>query len=142
MSDALNFEQSQFRDIIEQIGESASVRTVFGETFVHNGRAVIPVARVHHAGGGGLGSGGGVSDECGPECPPGCGGGHAEEGYGSGMGLGYAITAEPAGFIEVTGDYVRWVPTVDWNRVVGLSTIAGGVLAVVFAIGAVLAGRR
>ncbi len=142
MSELPNIDQNQFREIIEQIGRSANVRTVFGDAVVHGDRVVIPVARVHHAGGGGLGGGGGVSEECGPECLPGCEGDHAEEGYGSGMGLGYSITAEPAGFIEVTAYDVRWVPTVDWNRVANTGMIAGGVLAVVFALGAVLSGRR
>lgn len=142
MGEAPSIDQDQFHTILEQIGESANARTVFGDTVIHADRAIIPVARVQHMGGGGFGGGGGTSDECGPECPPGCEGGHAEEGYGSGMGLGYRVQAEPAGFIEVTAGEVRWVPTIDWNRVAGIGAVAGGVFAVVFALGAVLTGRR
>ena len=139
---APTIDQDQFRTILEHVGESANARTVFGDTVVHGNRAIIPVARVQHMGGGGLGGGGGITDECGPGCPPGCEGGHAEEGYGSGMGLGYRVQAEPAGFIEVTADAVTWVPTIDWNRIAGIGAIAGGVFAVIFALGAVLTGRR
>ncbi len=139
---APSIDQDQFRTILEHIGDSADARTVFGETVVHGDRAIIPVARVQHMGGGGLGGGSGAIEECGPLCPPDCEGVHAEEGYGSGMGLGYRVQAEPAGFIEITSYEAKWVPTVDWNRIAGIGAIAGGVFAVIFALGAVLTGRR
>ncbi len=137
MSDQPDLDPKQFRKLLKQIGESANARTVFGETVISGDRAVIPVARVNHRGGGGFGGGGGagVSHECTPECPPGCDGSHAEEGYGSGMGLGYSVTAEPVGVIEITPDGVWWNPTVDVNRLAIIGAMAGAAIAVLVALG-------
>lgn len=134
-------DERQFRKILKSIGESADARTVFGETVVFEGRAVIPVARVDHKGGGGFGGGGGSQAECTPHCPPDCDGQHAEEGYGSGMGLGYAIDAEPVGVIEVTAEEVRWIPTIDYNRLALMAAAAFGVAVIVSAIGELLERR-
>jgi uncharacterized spore protein YtfJ len=103
--------KDDLKDMLGHIGKDVDADTVFGETRVIEGRAVIPVASVSYGGGGGAGQGG---DETGDE--------------GEGMGLGFGLQAKPLGVIEVTADQVRWVPVVDVAKVVMVCVI-GGVLA-------------
>jgi uncharacterized spore protein YtfJ len=139
MTDQQDLDPKDFQKLLKQIGESADARTVFGETVISGDRAIIPVARVHHKGGGGFGGGGGTAGhECTPECPPGCDEGHPDEGYGSGMGLGYMVSAEPVGVIEITPEGVWWNPTIDMNRLAVIGAVAGAVIAVLFAFGKAL----
>lgn len=139
MSDQIDLDPKDFEKLLKRIGKSADARTVFGETVVSGDRAIIPVARVHHNGGGCLGSAGGAAaHECTPECPPHCEEGTADEGYGSGMGLGYMISAEPVGVIEITPEGVWWNPTIDMNRLAVIGATAGAVIAVLFALGKAL----
>ncbi|MBW6468755.1 MAG: hypothetical protein K0B85_06315 [Coriobacteriia bacterium] len=139
MSEQIEMDPKDFRQMLKQIGESADARTVFGETVISGERAVIPVARVHHKGGGGFGGGGGTAaHECTPECPPGCEEGTVDQGYGTGMGLGYMISAEPVGVIEVTPEGVWWNPTIDMNRLAIVGAVAGAAIAVLFALGRAL----
>ena len=140
MSDQMDLDPKDFRKLLMQIGESADARTVFGETVISGDRAVIPVARVHHEGGGGFGGGGGTTTahECTPECPPECEEGNADQGYGSGMGLCYMVSAEPVGVIEITPEGVWWNPTIDMNRLAIIGAVAGAVIAVLLALGRAL----
>jgi uncharacterized spore protein YtfJ len=139
MSDQQELNPKDFQKLLKQIGESADARTVFGETVISGDRAIIPVARVHHKGGGGFGGGGGTAaHECTPECPPDCAEGHPDEGYGSGMGLGYMVSAEPVGVIEITPEGVWWNPTIDMNRLAIIGAVSGAVIAVLFAFGKAL----
>lgn len=140
MSDQIEMDPKDFRQMLKQIGESADARTVFGEAVISGNRAVIPVARVSHKGGGGFGSGGGTAaaHECTPECPPECEEAGVDQGYGSGMGLGYMIDAEPVGVIEVTPEGVWWNPTIDMNRLALVGAVAGAAVVVLFALGRAL----
>jgi uncharacterized spore protein YtfJ len=139
MSDQPDFDPKDFQKLLKQIGESADARTVFGETVISGDRAIIPVARVHHKGGGGFGGGGGTAaHECTPECPPGCDEGHPDEGYGSGMGLGYMVSADPVGVIEITPEGVWWNPTIDINRLAIIGAATGAAIAVLYALGRAL----
>jgi uncharacterized spore protein YtfJ len=138
MSDQPDLDPKDFEKLLKRIGESADARTVFGETVISGDRAIIPVARVHHKGVGGFGGGGGSAHECTPECPPGCDEGHPDEGYGSGMGLGYMVSAEPVGVIEITPEGVWWNPTIDMNRLAVIGAVAGAAIAVLFALGKAL----
>ncbi|MDY0087948.1 MAG: hypothetical protein RBS78_05305 [Coriobacteriia bacterium] len=139
MSERPVISSDDFERILKDIGESANARTVFGETVVSGGRAIIPVARVHHRGGGGVGGGGGtdVGHVHTAECPPECDEGE-QQGFGSGMGLGYTIVAEPVGVIEVTADEVYWIPTLDVNRLTVIGAIAAAAVAVIVAAGRLL----
>jgi uncharacterized spore protein YtfJ len=88
-------------DVKETIGsaeQAMTVRRVFGEPYERNGLTVIPAARI----GGGAGGGGG----------------EGPEGQGQGEGSGFAISARPAGAFVITGDEVRWHPSIDVNRIV------------------------
>lgn len=139
MSDQPDLDPKDFEKLLKRIGESADARTVFGETVISGDRAIIPVARVHHKGGGGFGGGGGTAaHECTPECPPDCDEGHPDEGYGSGMGLGYMISAEPVGVIEITPEGVWWNPTIDMNRLAIIGAVTAAAIAVMFALGKAL----
>lgn len=139
MNDMPDIDPKHFSEVLKQIGESADARTVFGDPVISGDRAVIPVARVRHSGGGGMGGGGAEGGhECTPECPPDCEEALAEQGYGSGMGLGYMITAEPVGVIEVTADDVFWLPTLDVNRLAIIGAMTGAAVAVLVALRRVL----
>lgn len=105
--------KDELKDILGRIGKDVDANTVFGETRVLEGRAIIPVASVSYGGGGGAGRGG---EEA------------FGEGEGEGLGLGFGLTAKPLGVIEITADEVRWVPVVDVAKVVMVCVI-GGVLA-------------
>jgi uncharacterized spore protein YtfJ len=105
--------KDDLKDILGRIGKDVDANTVFGETRVVEGRAVIPVASVSYGGGGGAGHGGEES-----------------AGEGEGMGLGFGLQAKPLGVIEVTADEVRWVPVVDVAKVVMVCVIAGVVAGV------------
>jgi uncharacterized spore protein YtfJ len=139
MTDQPDLDPRDFQKLLKEIGESADARTVFGEPVISGDRAVIPVARVHHKGGGGFGGGGAAAPghECTPECPPECDAGQVEGGFGSGMGLGYMITAEPVGVIEVTPEGVWWNPTVDFNRLAVVAAVVSGIMAVLVTLGRV-----
>jgi uncharacterized spore protein YtfJ len=76
---------------------AADVETVYGEPVTRGDRTVVPVARVGYRFGGGFGSGGGSSE--------------AEEHTGYGGGGGGAVTAEPAGALEISPEGTRFVDT-------------------------------
>lgn len=86
-------------EMIDRAQDSVTVGRVFGEPSTRNGITVIPVARI--AGGGGGGSGKQEGERAG-------------EGSGGGFGLG----ATPAGVFVVTDDDVRWLPAIDFTKVI------------------------
>lgn len=85
----------EFRDVLGKLGDNITAETVFGETRMLEGKAVIPVAQVGFGGGGGFG--GGQSAE-------------QAEG-GEGLGLGFGVTARPIGIVEVSTEGTSWLPT-------------------------------
>jgi len=78
--------------LFAKIGDSLSVKRVFGEPIERDGVTVIPVARVS----GGWGGGTGQDDE-------------GSQGTGGGAGM----SAAPAGAFLIEGGRVRWRPAVD-----------------------------
>ncbi len=121
--------KQDFEKVLERLGRGADASTVYGEPTVVGNHAVIPVARVHYMGGGGLGSGTGpgyrdmtegeeVSDEL--------------ETAGEGMGLGINVSARPVGVIDVTADSVRWSPAMDWARLANVAAMATGIITVMW----------
>ena len=103
-----------FRSIVQDLRESASVETVYGEPVSAHGKTLIPVARVAY----GFGSGYGPS----------------EGGNGGAGGLGGGVSATPTGVVEVTDGETRFVRHDDRRRM-GLALVAGLVLGL-------LLGRR
>lgn len=95
-----------FEKLVERLGPQA----VFGEPVRTGAMTVIPVAEVRT----GFGFGGGQGSKTG------------EEGSGGGGGAGVRVT--PRGYIQVTGDRVRYRPI----RRFGPLALAGLALAVSF----------
>lgn len=73
--------------------DALSVRRVFGDPIRTDGVVLIPVAKVSGGGGGGARTG--------------------EEG-----GVGYGMSARPAGVYVVRDQDARWRPALDLNRVI------------------------
>ena len=97
--------------------DAMSVQRVFGVPYQQDGVTVIPAARIRGGGGGGTG-------------------GSQEKGEGSGYGFG--LTADPVGAFVIKNGDVRWVPTVDVNRVI----LGGQFVAVVALLMARAFARR
>lgn len=92
--------------ILDRVKNTARVEVVYGEAREINGRTIIPVAVVGYAFGGGSG----------PAVNP------FEDGtietVGSGGGGGGAVRVQPVGVLEVTEDETRFMPILDWTRII------------------------
>lgn len=102
-------------EILRSIGErfqaDGSVKNVFGEPIVMEGKTVIPVASVRY----GFGAGGGGSS--------------AQEHSGGGGGGG--LRAEPVGVLEITASGTRFIYFIDPKRL-ALTVGAGFLLGMIF----------
>jgi uncharacterized spore protein YtfJ len=111
------------QQVMEQARDVLTVKRVFGEPYEKDGLTVIPVARVVGGGGGGEGR------RDAPAAPEST---EAREQpavrAGSGFGVGYGVSARPAGVYVIRYDQVRWVPAVDVNRII----LGAQVVAIVF----------
>lgn len=99
-------------EFIAKINNSITVTRVFGEPIMTNGVTVIPVAKVMGGGGGG---------------------GGPETNEYAGEGGGFGVMAQPAGTYVIKNGEVRWMPALDYNRIITL----GAALAIV-----TMRGRR
>jgi uncharacterized spore protein YtfJ len=84
------------REIFDRSADLITPKRVFGDPYTSDGVTVIPAASIRGAGGGGEGKR------------------DAEHGDGG----GFAVTARPAGVVEITGDTVRWKVPFDLNRAI------------------------
>ena len=84
---------------VERLRASASVKTVYGDPIVIDGKTVIPVAKVAY--GFGAGHGSGTHEKKTPE------GKSPVEGEGEGAGGG--VAAKPVGVVEITGQETKFV---------------------------------
>lgn len=109
---------SSMRSIVEDLGEHASVQSVYGDPIEVGDKMIVPVARVGYGFGGGFGRG----DDAG------------ESGSGEGGGGGGGVSAKPVGVVEVDRDETRFVSFGDRRRA-GLAVLVGFVLGL-------LLGRR
>jgi uncharacterized spore protein YtfJ len=82
----------------------AGIKSVFGEPYEHEGKKIIPVAKVSY----GWGGGGGKAPEHNGDTPK-------DANEGSGMGAG--ISAKPYGFIVIDGEKVSYRPVFDLMHV-------------------------
>ena len=98
------------KGIADRVQNSASVKSVYGDPIVAEGKTIIPVARVKYGFGGGGGSGTRPPD-------PDSGNGDASEGMGGGGGGGVSVT--PVGMIEITPGETRYVSFEDRRRIIG-----------------------
>ena len=94
--------------MMSMIGDTLTVRRVFGEPCERDGTTVIPAAMVVGGGGGG--------------------GGHDKDGQ-EGEGGGFGVVAFPSGAYVIKDGKVRWIPAVDVNRLlIGLGYVLVRVL--------------
>jgi len=100
------------RDVEQTVSSSATVKNVFGEPLRHNGRTVVPVARVGYGFGGGGGSG------------------KLPEGEGGGAGGG--VAAMPVGVVEISDEGTRYISFVQGRKL--LAAFALGALSGMFFI--------
>jgi len=98
--------QEYFQMIVERLQSSASVRTVYGEPIVAEGKTIVPVARVAY----GFGAGAGPlrKDQ---------GEGQTEEKVAGGGGGG--IYARPVGIVEITKEDTRFIAIDERRRLAG-----------------------
>ncbi|MCI0870060.1 MAG: hypothetical protein J4O08_10105 [Chloroflexi bacterium] len=90
--------QNIFKTISERLQTAATVKTVYGDPVVAEGKTIIPVARVRF----GFGAGFGEGDTGGEGVS-----GNAEADKGGGGGGG--VEVRPVGFIEITPGETRYV---------------------------------
>lgn len=118
-----------FQKVLEHLGRGANARTVYGEPTIVGEHAVIPVARVHYMGGGGLGSGTGTTHHEGTDEITDA---DAPDSSGEGMGLGFTVSARPIGAIDITADSLHWSPAMDWARLANIAATVTGAMAVMW----------
>jgi uncharacterized spore protein YtfJ len=92
--------------ILERVRKAARVEAVYGEPREIAGRTIIPVALVGYLFAGGSGSGVNPSDD-------------GVENVGTGVGGAGAVRVQPVGVLEVTEDETRFMPIIDWTRIIG-----------------------
>lgn len=106
MQDMSDAGENPVIQILDRVKNSARVDLAYGEAREIGGRTIIPVAVVGYLFGGG--SGAGVDP--------------AEDGVfekaGSGGGGGGAVRVQPVGVLEVTEDETRFMPILDWTRII------------------------
>lgn len=90
--------QNIFKTISERLQTAATVKTIYGDPVVAEGKTIIPVARVRF----GFGAGFGEGDTGGEGVS-----GNAEADKGGGGGGG--VEVRPVGFIEITPGETRYV---------------------------------
>lgn len=123
---------SDVREMLREIGRDVNVNMVYGQAQQLQGRSLIPVAQIHYAGGGGFGGGSGPQ---GKADATETGQSTQAMGEGRGGGAGLRVTAKPLGMMEVTSEGQRWVPALDYNRLITIWSVLGGVLLVSLARG-------
>jgi uncharacterized spore protein YtfJ len=115
--------QEYFRSIAERLQTSASVKTVYGEPIVAEGRTVIPVARVAYA----------FCTCSRPEAKNEAGRQMEVEKVGGCGGGG--VGASPVGVVEITKEGSRFIPVDEKTKLVG-ALLAG------FFVGLLMTSRR
>lgn len=110
--------ENMFKSITERLQTAATVKAVYGDPVVAEGKTIIPVARVRF----GFGAGFGESDT---------GGGHASGNPAGGSGGGGGgVEVRPIGFIEITPGETRYVSIEGRGKTVRLAVL--GLLAGLF----------
>ena len=99
--------QELFRSVSERVQSSASVKAVYGEPIMAEGKTIVPVARVRY----GFGAGGGSrAGEASAE--------EGEERQDTGGGGGGGVDVTPVGFIELTSEKTRYVSFEDRSKII------------------------
>ena len=115
--------QEYFRSITERLQSSASVKTIYGEPIVAEGKTVIPVGRVAYA----FCTCFGPEKKNDPEQ-------QMEVGRAGGCGGG-GVAARPVGVVQITKEDTRFIPIDEKTRL-------AGALLVGFFLGLLMVSRR
>jgi uncharacterized spore protein YtfJ len=102
-----------FQSVIDCLHSSASVKTIYGEPIVVDGKTVIPVAKVTYGFGGGEGT---KKKRTAEE--------EEKETEKTGEGGGGGVIASPVGVVEITQKDTRFIPFNDKTKLAGV-LIAG-----------------
>lgn len=86
---------------VDHLRASASVKTVYGEPVVVDGKTIIPVAKVAYGFGGGVGA---------KRHPPAAEPGKEPVATETGEGAGGGVAAKPVGVVEISGQETKFVP--------------------------------
>ncbi len=112
--------QDVFRSVTDRLQDTATVRTIYGEPIVADGRTIIPVARVR------FGFGGGGGNQVSPVESD--NGDKPSQSTGAGGGGGGEVI--PVGYIEITAGETRFVSFEERRRIV--RTVIFGLLAAIW----------
>jgi uncharacterized spore protein YtfJ len=86
-----------------QLGQSASVKNVYGEPIQAGDKTIVPVAQIAYGFGGGYGHG---KNKMKQQTEP----AETNQGVGEGAGGGGGIMAKPKGVYEITPTSTRFIP--------------------------------
>jgi uncharacterized spore protein YtfJ len=107
------------KQVFQQLRDSFTASTVFGDPIDREGVTLVPVARIFGGGGGGQGQAHHTRGQAEGENLP---------THGEGWGGGYGGMAHAAGAYVIRNGDVRWQPVVDVNRVILGAQIVGATL--------------
>lgn len=107
-------------NLATRLGQNASVKNVFGEPIVNDGKTVIPVAQIAYGFGGGFGGRKKKNAPSNLQSAP----NENEKGVGEGAGGGGGMYAKAKGVYEITSQQTRFIP-VDYNRQLLMAVLFG-----------------
>jgi uncharacterized spore protein YtfJ len=123
------------KEVSDNIEKTANVKTVFGDPIQVGGRTIIPVATVSVSGGGGGGFG---REEGAKGKGRGRGLGSGKGPLGIGGGAGLHVESKPVGYIEITAEGAKFVPTPDSTKIAMRGIINGIVAVSMFGLAAII----
>jgi uncharacterized spore protein YtfJ len=106
------------QEILDQARDVMTVNRVFGTPYEKDGITLFPTANIWGGAGGGSGEG--------------------QDGRGAGSGSGFGLREKPAGAFVIKEGQVRWIPSLDVNRII----LGGQLVAMVALLVSVLRHRR
>lgn len=100
---------------VKHLQTTASVKTVYGDPVVTDGKTIIPVARVALGVGGGAGhtSTPGTEDDGGAN--------------GTGEGAGGGVSAKPIGVVEISAQDTKFIPFAQTKKLAIMALLGSGV---------------
>ena len=101
---------------VEHLQTTASVKTVYGDPVVVDGKTIIPVARVA------LGFGGGTGHK-----KMNGAGGHESDPGDAGEGAGGGVSAKPVGVVEISGQETKFIPFGQTKKLTIVALISSGI---------------
>jgi uncharacterized spore protein YtfJ len=102
---------------VQHLRTSASVKTVYGDPVVRDGKTIIPVARVAYGFGGGTGTKKSAAIAAGKE--------PAADTAGEGAGGG--MTAKPVGVVEISGQETKFIQFAQPKKLAFAALIGSGI---------------